>query len=69
MGGGAYREGRDGGGEVLGDGGRGGEGGLRIGRRQSWAGSGAVRSREATVRSRAAREAASVRLGGLGRRP
>ena len=32
MGGGAYREGRDGGGEVLGDGGRGGEGGLGIGR-------------------------------------
>ena len=25
---------------MLGDGGRGGEGGLRIGRRQSWAGSG-----------------------------
>ena len=37
---GAYREGRDGGGEVLGDGGRGGEGGLGIGRRRSWAGSG-----------------------------
>ena len=36
---GAYR-GRDGGGEVLGDGGRGGEGGLGIGRRRSWAGSG-----------------------------
>ena len=37
---GAYREGRDGGGEVLGDGGRGDEGGLRNGRRRSWAGSG-----------------------------
>ena len=37
---GAYREGRDGGEEVLGDGGRGGEGGLGIGRRRSWAGSG-----------------------------
>ena len=37
---GAYREGRDSGGEVLGDEGRGGEGGLRIGRRRSWAGSG-----------------------------
>ena len=40
MGGGAYREGRDCGGEVLGDRGRGGEGGLGIGRRRSWAGSG-----------------------------
>ena len=38
--GGLHREGRDGGVEVLGDGGRGGEGGLRIGRRRSWAGSG-----------------------------
>ena len=30
---GGYREGRDDGGEVLGNGGRGGEGGLGIGRR------------------------------------
>ena len=37
---GAYREGRDGGGKVVGDGGRGGEGGLGIGRRRSCAGSG-----------------------------
>ena len=37
---GAYREGRDGGGEVLGDGGRGGEGGLGIRRRRCWAGLG-----------------------------
>ena len=37
---GTYKEGRDGGGEVLGDGGRGGEGRLAHGQRQSWAGSG-----------------------------
>ena len=72
---GAYREGRDGGGEVLDDGGRSGEVGLRIERRHSWAGLGAVRSsaaaersRAVTVRSRAAQEAVAVRLGGLGRR-
>ena len=53
---------------MLGDGGRGGEGGLRIERRHSWAGLGAVRSSAAAERSRAAREAAAVRLGGLGRR-
>ena len=38
--GGTYREWRDGGGEVLGDGGRGGEGGLEHGQWRSWAGSG-----------------------------
>ena len=37
---GTYREGRDGGGEVLGDRGMGGEGGLGLGQRRSWAGSG-----------------------------
>ena len=37
---GTYREWRDGGGEVLGDGGRGGEGGLGHGQGRSWAGSG-----------------------------
>ena len=37
---GTYREGRDGGWEVLDDGGRGGEGGLGHGQRRSWAGSG-----------------------------
>ena len=37
---GIYREGTDGGGEVLGDRGRGGEGGLGHGQQRSWAGSG-----------------------------
>ena len=37
---GTYREGRDGGGEVLGDGGRCGDGGLGHGQRRTWAGSG-----------------------------
>ena len=37
---GTYREGRDGGGEVLGDGGRGGEGGFGHGQGRSWAGLG-----------------------------
>ena len=64
---GTYREGRDGGGEVLGDGGRAARAGSGSGRGGP-GGLGALSSRAMTVRSRAAREAAVVRLGGLGRR-
>ena len=74
---GAYR-GRDGGGEVLGDGGRGGEGGLEHGQRRSWAGSsgGEVEGadvesgldRAAAVRLRAASGGGGEDDGGLGGR-